>query len=78
MFRKPSHSRIEYLTSLPAIDAVRHIIEGDFVPGEEEYLIQSILDRANICCDEDEMWEILYVAMDEETDLMTVLGRLAQ
>jgi hypothetical protein len=78
MFREPSPDRIVFLRSLPAIDAVRHIIQGDFVPGEEEYLIESILDRAHVCCDEDEMWEILYAAMDEETDPMTVLGRLAQ
>ena len=78
MFPKIKPDRVDYLRSMPALDAVRLIVSGEFIPGEDEYLIDAIWTKANVNCDEEEMWEILYAAMDNQSDPMTVLGRLAK
>ena len=76
-FPEPSLERIREIKSLSAIEAVRTVIRGEFRIGEEDYLAETIMDKANVNCDESTMWDILHDAMDDETSPSTVLGRLA-
>jgi hypothetical protein len=77
MIPKPSEERINYIRSLSSKEVLQIIIDAEFTIGEDEYLIETLRNKANVNCDDEDMWEILYYAMDHQTDPDTVLGRLA-
>ncbi len=78
MFSSIPPARTSFLRSLPALQAVRLLVNGEFKIGEDDLLIEAIRAGARIRCDKEAMWDILHDAMDDETDPQTVLAQLEQ
>lgn len=77
MFPEPTPERIDQIRSFSPREVIQTIMTGDFTAGENDYLIETLQNKANVNCDDETMWEILYYAMDHPTDPDNVLGRLA-